>query len=78
MNVTIKISDRLGQEARHRAVDAGTSLSGWVANLIQRELSKSMPKSGLSLLELIGDERTSDIEIEFPRSKSTIRPVDFS
>jgi len=77
MNVTIEISEELAREARQRAVATGKSLSGWVADLIQRELSESTPKSGLSLLELIGDDRTSEVDVEFPRDKSPLRIPEF-
>ena len=78
MNVTIKISEQLGREARHRAVDAGESLSGWVARLIQKELAKGKAGRCGSLLELLGDERSAGADVEFPRSKSGARSVDFS
>ncbi len=31
MNGTIKLTDHIYRDARHRAVDAGRSLSGWIA-----------------------------------------------
>lgn len=38
MNVTLKLSDSLLKEARHRAVDDNKSLSAWMAALLEREL----------------------------------------
>lgn len=78
MNVTIKISDQLGREVRHRAVDAGTSLSGWIADLIRKELAKGKNRKGRSLLEMLGDEQAASVDVEFPRDKSAARETDFS
>jgi len=78
LNVTIKISDELCREARHRAVDAGRSLSGWIADVIRKELSRSGSKKAQTFLEALGDERLSEIEVDFPRDKSSIRDTDFS
>jgi hypothetical protein len=78
MNVTIKISDEICRDARHRAVDAGRSLSGWIADVIRKELSQSPPKKPKLLLEALGNERLSDIDLHFPRDKSSIREEDFS
>ena len=78
MNVTIKISDQLCRDARHRAVDAGRSLSGWIADVIRKELSQSSSKKARMLLEALGNEELSDIEVHFPRDKSLIREADFS
>jgi len=79
MNVTIKISDQLCRDARHRAVDAGRSLSGWVADVIRKELSESASnKPKKMLLEALGNEELLDIDVHFPRDKSSIRETDFS
>jgi hypothetical protein len=78
MNVTIKISDELCREARHHAVDAGRSLSGWIADVIRKELSRSAPKRPKTLLESLGNEELSGIELTFPRNNSSIREADFS
>ena len=78
MNVTIKIDDRLGKDARHRAVDAGLSLSGWIANVIRKELSCSPSKNSPTLLEALGNDSLSEVEIHFPRDKSLLRETDFS
>lgn len=77
MNVTLKLEDDLCRHARHHAVDAGMSLSGWITELLKRELSKSSSKSTPdSLLELLGSEDENDVE--FPRSEDSPREVDFS
>ena len=77
MNVTLKLKDELCREARHKAVDAGMSLSGWITELLQRELSKpETAKDGDSLLDLVGCEDQRDVE--FPRTKDQPREVDFS
>jgi len=78
MNVTIKISDQICRDARHRAVDAGRSLSGWIADVIRRELSHSAPRKSKMLLEALGNEELSNIDLNFPRDNSSIREADFS
>ena len=68
MNVTIKLEDALCREARHRAVDADLSLSGWIAELIRERLGLSvggLPKK--TLLEMLGDEKAGATELEIPR-----------
>lgn len=77
MNVTLKLDDELCTEARHKAVDVGMSLSGWITELLKRELSKpALEKDSASLLDLLGCEDKRDIE--FPRTKDGPREVDFS
>ncbi|MDC0291700.1 hypothetical protein OAK81_00225 [Verrucomicrobiales bacterium] len=77
MNVTLKLEDELCRDARHKAVDVGMSLSGWITELLKRELSKpETGKEGDSLLDLVGCEDERDFE--FPRSKDQPREVDFS
>ena len=75
MNVTIKINDDLAKRARHEAVDDGLSLSGWVAELISEKLSHK--STGKSLLEILGNDELADLDLEFPRSKSARREVNF-
>jgi len=70
VNVTIKLSDQLCRDALHRAADAGRSLSGWVEELIRRELGRPQPKVPQTLLEALGNEALSGIDIEFPRDRS--------
>jgi hypothetical protein len=45
MNVTLKLPDDLCRQARHRAVDASQSLSQWMADLVQRELTTAPPSA---------------------------------
>jgi hypothetical protein len=78
MNVTIKISDQICRDARHRAVDAGRSLSGWITDVIRTELSRPALKKPQMLLDALGNEKLSDIEFHFPRDKGSLREVDFS
>jgi hypothetical protein len=78
MNVTIKISDQICRAARHRAVDAGSSLSGWIADLIRKEIARNPSKSPATLLEALGNEKLSKLEIEFPRNPDSIREIDLS
>jgi hypothetical protein len=77
MNVTIKINDALCNEARHRAVDTGLSLSGWIAKLVQKELAGS-ENSELGLLEALSMEEGEEKEFEIPRDKSDARELNFS
>ncbi|MFP4166122.1 MAG: toxin-antitoxin system HicB family antitoxin [Opitutales bacterium] len=37
-NLTLKIDETLWKRARHRAVDEGLSVSGWVAELMESAL----------------------------------------
>ena len=78
MNVTIKINDQLCRNARHRAVDAGLSLSGWIAEVIRKELFGSPSKTPRTLLEALGNEKLAEFEVNFPRDKSHARKVDLS
>jgi hypothetical protein len=76
VNVTIKLEDALCREARHRAVDADLSLSGWIAELIRERLGLSVggrPKK--TLLEILGDEKAGAVELEFPRLAEQPRPA---
>ncbi len=78
MNVTIKINDQMCRAARHRAVDAGHSLSGWIADLIRRELGRTPPRRQKTLLEAIGNEKLSKADLDFPRNTSSSRESDLS
>jgi len=78
MNVTIKMSDEICREARHRAVDEGESLSGWVAGVIRKELSRRARTKRRTLLDSLGNEELSGVELDFPRDKSSIREADLS
>ena len=79
MNVTIKMDDSLCKAARHRAVEAGQSLSAWLADLVRRETSRSgrADDSRESLLDLLGDERTADRDFDVPRDRSPQREATF-
>ncbi len=75
MNITIKVNDKLAKQARHEAVDDNLSLSGWVSKLIKEKLSHE--GSQKSLLDALGNDDLANLEIEFPRSKSTSRELTF-
>jgi hypothetical protein len=44
MNVTLKLSDELCKLAKHRAIDELKSLSKRVAEIVEREISKTQEK----------------------------------
>ena len=77
MNVTIKIDDSLCREARHRAVDRGLSLSGWIAEVMRRELAAVEGASG-GLLEALALEEGEEREFEVPRDRSEARELGFA
>ena len=77
MNVTIKIEDRLCREARHRAVDRGLSLSGWIAEVLRKELAAEV-RAGGGLLEALAMEDGEERAFEIPRDASEAREVIFS
>ena len=78
VNVTIKLDDTLCREARHHAVDADLSLSGWIAELIRERLGLApmakRPKK--TLLEMLGDEKAGASELEIPPLGERPRPAD--
>lgn len=77
MNVTLKIDDALCKEARHRAVDADLSLSGWVAQVVEKEL-RQKPQEGRTMIELLGAEDGRGFEEFLPDRKADIeRPIEF-
>ncbi len=47
-NVTVKLEEGLVRAARHEAVDAGQSLSTWLADLIRERLGGSEVASAVS------------------------------
>ena len=67
MNVTIKLDNALCREARHRSVDEGLSLSGWVGKLIAEAVAAEPAAKRGTLLELLGDEHAADAELELPK-----------
>ena len=77
MNVTIKIEDELCREARHRAVDRGLSLSGWIASLLRRELA-SDDGGRTGLLEALAMEEGGERTFEVPRDNSKAGDLAFS
>lgn len=77
MNVTIKIEDALCREARHRAVDRGLSLSGWIAQVLRKELVAE-ERAGGGLLEALAMEEGEQREFEIPRDASEVRDLTFS
>ncbi|MBN8458893.1 MAG: hypothetical protein J0M04_13750 [Verrucomicrobia bacterium] len=73
MNVTIKIDDALCREARHRAVDRGLSLSGWIAGLLRGELAGGNRSGEGGLLEALALKEGEDREFEVTRDASESR-----
>lgn len=78
MNVTIKIDDALCREARHRAVDRGLSLSGWIAGVLCRELAGGKGAGAGGLMEALAMEEGEEREFVVPRDVSKAREFDFS
>lgn len=78
MNVTIKIDDALCREARHRAVDRGLSLSGWIAGLLRRELSGGKPSKEGGLLDALAMKEGEDRKFEVTRDASESRDLTLS
>lgn len=77
MNVTLKLPDALCKSARHRAVDQGLSLSGWVAKMIEREVEGPLTDASTNLLDWIGDEELADQAFDPPSSKEIPREVEW-
>jgi hypothetical protein len=77
VNVTIKLDDALCREARHRAVDADLSLSGWIADLIRERLglAPAVGRPKKTLLEVLGDETAGAIDLEIPPLGEKPRPA---
>lgn len=78
MNVTIKTDEMLCREARHRAVDRGLSLSGWIAGVVRKELAGSKPADGGGLMEALAMEEGEEHGFEIPREMSQARDLEFS
>ena len=53
-NVTVKLEEELVRAARHEAVDAGQSLSSWLAALIRERLGQS--EVSATVAEVMGTE----------------------
>lgn len=77
MNVTIKIDDALCKEARHRAVDDGLSLSGWIAGVVRKELAGEKEKVGVGLLESLAMKEGEERAFEVVRDSSVARDLKF-
>jgi hypothetical protein len=84
MNVTLKLPDTIVREARHRAVNESKSLSGWVADLLHRELAElaSETESSITLAEAMRVSGLPDsfYEKDFPlpeRKKTKHREFTF-
>lgn len=76
--MTIKIDDALCKEARHRAVDADLSLSGWVAKVLAKELSEAEMREQ-TLVEAIGMDDDRDLMEFIPDRKMDLdRPIEFA
>jgi hypothetical protein len=75
MNVTIKIDDALCKEARHRAVDDGLSLSGWIANVVRKELAGGNGSSRVGLLESLALREGEERAFEVVRDSSAARDL---
>ena len=78
MNVTVKMDTALCKEARHRAVDAGVSLSAWLAALVETELHQTPAGGSEGLLESLAMNEFEERSFSAPRDASTAREVDFS
>tara|TARA_R110002096_G_scaffold373589_3_gene567081 strand:+ start:31 stop:264 length:234 start_codon:yes stop_codon:yes gene_type:complete len=77
MNVTLQLEEELGEAARHRADDAGTSLSVWITNLLKRELVQPGPQTkSETLLELLGSDDEGNVD--FARAADSPREIDLS
>ena len=59
-NVTVKLEEELVRAARHEAVDAGQSLSTWLADLIRERLGRSEVTLKVSDV-MESDRRASDL-----------------
>ena len=80
MNVTLRIDDELGKDAKHRAVDAGMSLSKWVAELIKKDVEKAKEEEkSVSLAEAMQNDifEGGDREIHFENSALESREIQF-
>jgi len=78
VNVTIKIEDQLCKAARHRAVDRGLSLSGWIAELVREVVENEEELEGAGLLEALAMEDGGEKDFEIERDQSHSREMTFS
>ena len=77
MNVTLKLDDSLCKDARHRAVDRGLSLSGWITQILKKELANS-EQDQKGLLDSLAIEEGDEKDFEIPRDSSKAREMNFS
>lgn len=75
MNVTIRLDDAQCKAARHRAVDEGLSLSGWIGKVIEKELAGERAEHQKTLLELLGDRSAEEVAFDPPRSADFPTPA---
>ena len=75
MNVTVTIDDKICKQARHKAIDNGLSLSGWIAKLIRKEIQVS---SQQSLVDALRCDELKDIDLVFTREPNSVREIDLS
>ncbi len=61
-NVTVKLDEAVVRAARHEAVDAGQSLSTWLAELIRERLGRSEVASAVAKV-MGSDRREADQEL---------------
>lgn len=78
MNVTIKMNDDVCRAARHRAVDRGLSLSGWISELVRGVVEAEEEAETLGLLEALALEDQEEKAFEIPRDATPPREVNFS
>ena len=76
MNVTVKMDDKLCREARHRAVDRGLSLSGWIAEVLRKELAAD-DQAQKRLLDVLSMEEGAGKAFVIPRDASEARDLAF-
>ena len=80
MNVTLRIDDELGKAAKHCAIDAGMSLSKWVAEQLRIgvEQAKKEEKS-VSLAEAMQNDifEGCEKEMDFENSQWESRKTAF-
>ncbi len=79
VNVTIKIKDELYREARHRAVDAGQSLSAWVADRIAEATGNAAGgiQPPRDLLSALGEDSLADVDLDVPKLGDEPEGADF-
>ena len=80
VNITIKLDDALCREARHQAVDADLSLSGWISALIRERLGKTSVSrvKEASLLDLLGVEEAGEPDFAPPKWTELPFPADLA